>query len=256
MTNMYKCSYWRIIISTLWVLMVSCEMQIDYVLPVPAFSDGSSLLKSEPLSDSTMYLMEGIYKVTQGSDIFGDTLVLKKTRDKISLFGNKNGCYFICDAGSKDSQIFLEGYWRYALNDRTGLARFTIINADKLIEASSLENKITASGEYSNGNSLPEIPISIELIRKFGSRLKSDPFIIGAHRAGGRTSDLLPVSENSVAMIKYTEYFGSTGIEIDVTLTKDKVPVLYHDDDLNIRLIQKGPLRAQGIFSNPCGRSL
>jgi glycerophosphoryl diester phosphodiesterase len=222
--------------------MVSCETQIDYDLPVPAFSDGSSLLKSKPLSDSTMYLMEGIYKVTQGSDMFGDTLVLKKNRDKISLFGNKNGCYFICDAGSKDSQIILEGYWRYALNDRTGLARMTISDASKLIDGSSLVNKITASGEYSNGNSMPGIPISIELVKKFSNRLKSDPFIIGAHRGGGRTSDLLPVSENSVAMIKYTEYFGSTGIEIDVTLTKDKIPVLYHDEDLNIRLIQKGPL--------------
>lgn len=239
---MDKHSCWRIIFSIILVLMVSCEMQIDYELPVPAFSDGSSLLKSKPLSDSTMYLMEGIYKVTQGSDMFGDTLVLKKTRDKIAFFGNKNGCYFICDAGSKDSQILLEGYWRYALNDKTGLSRFTIMNAGKLIEGSTLEDKITVSGEYSIGNSLPGIPISIELIRKFSTRLKSDPFIIGAHRGGGRTSDLLPVSENSVAMIKYTEYFGSTGIEIDVTLTKDKVPVLYHDDDLNIRLIQKGPL--------------
>lgn len=242
MTKIYLHSFWKILISALLVLMVSCEMQIDYDLPVPTFSDGSSLLKSKPLSDSTMYLMEGIYKVTQGSDIFGDTLVLKKTRDKISLFGNKNGGYFICDAGSKDSQIILEGYWRFALNDRTGLARFTFTNASKLIDGSSLEIKITASGEYSNGNSMPGIPISIELVKKFSNRLKSDPFIIGAHRGGGRTSDLLPVSENSVAMIKFTEYLGSTGIEIDVTLTKDKVPVLYHDVDLNTRLIQKGPL--------------
>jgi glycerophosphoryl diester phosphodiesterase len=242
MKNLDKLSYWRTILTAIFVLMVSCEMQIDHILPVPGFSDSSSLLKSNALSDSTIYLMEGIYKVTQGSEMFGDTLVLKKTRDKISLFGNKNGCYFICDAGSKDSQIILEGYWRYALNDRTGLARLTIMNASQLIEGYSLGNKIIASGEYGNVNSMPETPISIELIKKFSSRLKSDPFIIGAHRAGGRTSDLLPVSENSVSMIKYTEYLGSTGIEIDVTLTRDKVPVLYHDDDLNIRLIQKGPL--------------
>ena len=43
-------------------------------------------------------------------------------------------------------------------------------------------------------------------------------------------------------MINFTEGLGSTGIEIDVQLTKDSIPVLYHDADLNIRLTQKGPL--------------
>ena len=89
---------------------------------------------------------------------------------------------------------------------------------------------------------MPKSLIELQLIKKFTPRLRTDPFIIGAHRAGGRTSDRLPVSENSVAMILYTEYFGSTGVEVDVQLTQDKIPVLYHDDDLNIRLIQKGPL--------------
>jgi glycerophosphoryl diester phosphodiesterase len=211
-------------------------------LSVPVFAGHSGLLDSLELSDSTKYALEGIYKVTQGSDMFGDTLVLKHTADKISLFGYKNGCYFILDAGSINSQIILEGYWRFALNDRTGLVRFTIDGAKKLIDGKTDLSSIIASGEYGNGESLPMTSLTIELIKKFSSRLRSDPFIIGAHRAGGRTSDLLPASENSVAMIKYTGYFGSNGIEIDVALTKDKVPVLYHDDDLNMRLIQKGPL--------------
>jgi glycerophosphoryl diester phosphodiesterase len=43
-------------------------------------------------------------------------------------------------------------------------------------------------------------------------------------------------------MIGFSEYLGSNSIEIDVQLTKDNIPVLYHDEDLNIRLVQKGPL--------------
>ena len=43
-------------------------------------------------------------------------------------------------------------------------------------------------------------------------------------------------------LIKITERFGSTGVEIDVRLTKDNVPVLYHDGGLNLRLTQKGPM--------------
>jgi glycerophosphoryl diester phosphodiesterase len=36
--------------------------------------------------------------------------------------------------------------------------------------------------------------------------------------------------------------FGATGIEIDVRYTKDGVPILYHDNSLNLRLIQKNGL--------------
>ncbi len=55
-------------------------------------------------------------------------------------------------------------------------------------------------------------------------------------------SDLLPASENSVAIIKLASRLGATGIEMDVRYTKDGVPVLYHDNTLNLRLIQKSGL--------------
>jgi glycerophosphoryl diester phosphodiesterase len=87
---------------------------------------------------------------------------------------------------------------------------------------------------------LPQIPLLLNYNRK----LNNSPagFQIMAHRSGGRTSDLLPVSENSVAMILKTAEFGSTGIEIDVRFTKDGVPILYHDNTLNLREIQKSGL--------------
>jgi glycerophosphoryl diester phosphodiesterase len=43
-------------------------------------------------------------------------------------------------------------------------------------------------------------------------------------------------------MINYTEKFGSTGIEVDVRLSVDGIPFIYHDPDINIRLTKKGPL--------------
>ncbi len=238
MRNRNKYCSLDFLLAALFSLFFSCEKQTSNTLEVPDFANNSALANSLVVSDSLKYELEGVYKVTQGSDIFGDTLVLKHSKDKISVFGNKNGCYFILDAGNINHQILLEGYWRYALNSRTGLARLTIGDVNQLFNG----NVVKIAGVYGNGNSLPDAPLTLELIKKFSSRLRSDPFVIGAHRGGGRTSDLLPASENSVAMIKYTEYLGSTGIEIDVVLTKDKVPVLYHDDDLNIRLVQKGPL--------------
>lgn len=84
--------------------------------------------------------------------------------------------------------------------------------------------------------------MELQLISRFTPGLRHDDFIIGAHRSGGRTADRLPASENSVEMIEYTHHFGSNGIELDVRLTRDSVPVLYHDPDLNIRLVRKGPV--------------
>ena len=222
--------------------LASCDVQNDWFLEVPQFPDISILSGADPLTDNCKYSLEGIFKVSDGSGLFGDTIVLKQTRDKISLFGNKNSSYFILDAGKKSSEILLEGYWRFAMNDETGLARFHINNADNLISGDTTAMDISIYGEYGIDQAVPGKPMKLQLIKKFTNRLRKDPFIIGAHRSGGRTSDKLPVSENSVAMINYTGYFGSNGIEIDVQLTKDKVPVLYHDSELNIRLIQKGPL--------------
>ncbi len=223
-------------------LPLSCDLQKEWYLEVPDFTAGSEIPGCDTLSGSCKYALEGIYKVIDGSDMFGDTLVLKQTKDKISLFGYKNVAYFIMDGGSKGSEIFLEGYWRFAVDDETGLARLHIFNARGLIAGDTLLQDIYLFGESGNSNFSDVRPFNLHLVRKFTSRLRKDPFIIGAHRSGGRTADKLPASENSLAMINYTGYFGSNGIEIDVRLTKDKIPVLYHDPDLNIRLIQKGPL--------------
>lgn len=224
------------------LVLFSCDVQDDWLLEIPRLPDNSILDGTDSLTDNCKYSLEGIYKVIDGSDLFGDTIVLKQTKDKISLFGYKNISYFILDAGVKQSEILFEGYWRFAANDQTGLARFHISDADKLISGDTTITDITVYGEFGIDKAMPVSPIKLQLIKKFTHGLRKDPFIIGAHRSGGRTSNKLPVSENSVAMINYTGYFGSNGVEIDVQLTKDKVPVLYHDPDLNIRLIQKGPL--------------
>ena len=43
-------------------------------------------------------------------------------------------------------------------------------------------------------------------------------------------------------MIRLASRLGASGIEIDVRLTKDGIPILYHDETLNLRLIQKNGL--------------
>lgn len=43
-------------------------------------------------------------------------------------------------------------------------------------------------------------------------------------------------------MIKLASRLGATGVEVDVRFTKDGVPIIYHDNTLNERLIQKNGL--------------
>jgi len=53
---------------------------------------------------------------------------------------------------------------------------------------------------------------------------------------------MLPASENTIEMALMAERFGASGIEIDVQLTSDGIPILYHDEKLNLRLNEKNGL--------------
>ena len=225
--------------------MSSCN---DYDLPEmvnvnPPITDG------KPLSSTAKNKLEGIYKVMKGKEIFGDTLILKwNNLNNLSIFGGSNGLYAVTKGVKKDSSIYIYGYWRYALNSETGGINLqlnpnegsnTILSGS---ESNALNLRIT--GKFGLGNNAMTEPLELVYIRPFSEKVLKDDFQILAHRSGGRTSDLLAISENSLEMIGFTENLGSTGIEIDVRLTKDNIPVLYHDEDINIRLTQKSPLNS------------
>jgi glycerophosphoryl diester phosphodiesterase len=128
------------------------------------------------------------------------------------------------------------------MSDATGLMRLFIkrYEGGKNIIQGVEDTDIIISGSYSNDGAFGVI--ELKRVELFTPSLRNKRFAIIAHRGGGRTSDKLPVSENSCEMIKFSERLGANGIEIDVQITKDGVPVLYHDGDINIRLTQKGPI--------------
>ncbi len=223
------------------IALFSCNK--DTTVPIPSAGPNSIMKETHPLNASSKYFMEGVYQVTGGADFFGDYVILKWNRTSLSI-SNKDGKHFILDVGHLDSVIFLQGYWRNGYSDGTGLISMTIARKEggTTILNGYGKQKITMRGAYGKENGLPDQALELEFLRPFSDKVKNTKFYILAHRAGGRTSDRLPVSENSIAMINYTEKLGSTGIEVDVRLSKDGVPYLYHDGDLNTRLTQKGPL--------------
>ena len=224
-------------------LMGSCN---DYDLP-EILSVNPPIANGKSLNNSSKTKLEGIYKVIKGNEIFGDTLIFKWSKDdNLSIFGDKIGLYAVTKGVKKDSSIYIYGYWRYALNSKTGIVNLQLNpnegSTSVLAENPSRIQNLRILGKFGVGNNPVAEVLEIAYVRPFSDRTLRDNFQILAHRSGGRTSDLLSISENSLEMVGFTENLGSTGIEIDVRLTKDGVPVLYHDEDINIRLTKKSPL--------------
>ena len=241
-----------IVIVLYCMLLASCKKTYEVVMPDTSkwasFNDPAAI----PLPSFSKVAMEGVYHLEEGAGFFGEQSAIKwsysikggDTLYHVSGFFGKDIAYFICEGKQLRGDILLNGYWRKMVSTETGLIHLTIAKykgADTLLQAGTVitPGSISISGVYGKGQEAPGLPVSFLYKRKLNS---TPAFNILAHRSGGRTSDLLPVSENSVAMILKTPEFGSTGVEVDVRFTKDGVPILYHDNTLNLRETQKSGL--------------
>lgn len=228
------------IIYLIFIFCFSCDNLVD--ITIPDFNDNSFMEGTMEIPSSAKAKMEGIYKVKNGQNVFGSEVVVKWNGDNLSIFGEKQSVYFVTTAGSKGTDIRIEGYWRYAVNTETGLSRIVIASAqggEALLTDTSSVTDILIDGYYGNGNATPNSTLSLEFDRSFSKKALETKFYIVAHRGGGRTADLLSASENSINMLSLAEKLGANAIEIDVKLSKDRIPFLYHDNTINLRLVQK-----------------
>ncbi len=244
----------RIFFTILVVLLFASSCKKEYTAPVPDFNNWDAFTAADTLllSAAARTATEGIYTVSNGNDVFGELVAVKwsyvitgaDTIYHLSAFCGKDIAYIICEGRKSHGDILLNGYWRKMVSTETGIARL-VIKAAQGADLISVNNPVVNPGSiiiegfFGNGSDVPASAITLTYTRKLYSK---GPFHIMAHRSGGRTSDLLPVSENSVAMILKTPEFGSTGIEVDVRLTSDGIPILYHDNTLNLRETQKSGL--------------
>ena len=234
-------------------MLLSCKKTYQVIMPDTSqwslFNDPAAF----PLNQITRTAMEGVYNVSDGADVFGELAAIKwsyvinngDTTFHVSGFFGKDIAYFIGEGKQLNGSILMNGYWRKMASTETGIIRLTITpgqGADLLLSSNPVitPGSVIINGVFGDGQDEPQRPVVFSYNRKLNNTPSG--FQILAHRSGGRTSDLLPVSENSVAMILKTAEFGSTGIEIDVRFTRDGVPILYHDNNLNLREIQKSGL--------------
>ncbi|MFN8368533.1 MAG: glycerophosphodiester phosphodiesterase family protein [Candidatus Kapaibacterium sp.] len=242
-------SLFLILLSIGSITFYSCSVELD--VTVPDVASLTTLQGTQPIPTEALRAMEGVYIVTTGNQRFGDTVVLKHTGKGLSLFSERNVTYMIFDCGMKDSTLYFAGYWRFAQTAQSGLCTLevrtnegartlltgttppTVIVHGAFGNTESIGNTNNGKG---NQNERPQQGLVMKYLRPVFARPKG--FWVIAHRGGGRNSDRLPFSENSIELIQFTGRLGANAIEIDVRKSKDGVPILYHDENFNTRLIK------------------
>ena len=231
-----------LVYSIFLLLVLGCEKNDNNFNPD---YDKTYLEGTIPLpSDMRPYLI-GIYSSESSTAGLGYRFVMKWNQNKLTIFSNRNGNYAVMDVGVNlsDSSIKMAGYWRSPMNNEEGKLYLTITKqngADDIISKKFTVSKLIGQNISIDGKTA-EVELSFE--RFFSNKVLNNlKFSIIAHRAGGRNSDNIPFAENSIELVKRASEMGASGVEIDIKLTKDNIPVVYHDDDINIRLTQKGPV--------------
>ena len=189
-----------------------------------------------PLDSTTCQQLQGIYEIEDGKDFFGETAVVKcsytveqnKTINRISLFCEKNGTYIIAEAKKLGASILLSGHWRKAAANGSGVVWIEL-------EREKGQPNFSIRGMFGHDDEKPAQALSMTYQRALP---KKRPLQIIGHRGGARNVDFLHLSENTTAMMKIASQLGANGVEIDVRMTKDNVPVIFHDSFLSIHTIK------------------
>jgi glycerophosphoryl diester phosphodiesterase len=223
---------------SLAIALLGCEPREEVLHPT--FPNGGQLSGATPLQGELLKKLEGMFTVNKGGSRFGKTVAAYATKETLSFFTNAHDNYAILRAGclSGGSQLLLEGYWRYASDSDTGLLRLTVGPpevASALCSGSAPPARaLQFDGSLGVGNGPLKESISFAFFRQLIDT--AGKFWVSAHHGACQTIDDCGASENSVPSLLMVESFGASDVEVDVRLTADGVPILFHDDNFSPRL--------------------
>jgi glycerophosphoryl diester phosphodiesterase len=191
----------------------------------------------EPLDEKVRTTLEGVYAVDAGSELFGDSLVLRWVNERIYAYSGSIVVFAELAASHSGDSIRFSGGYHFVRSAVTGKLDLEILpksgGASLLAgEASPIELR----GKSQEHNSSKSSEIRLRKIRPL--RIQKPQYHVIGHRAGARNSDRLGRSENSIEMALYAEALGCTGIEIDIKVTKDDQLIVFHDDSYSPRTVR------------------
>ncbi len=219
------------------IACIGCEPDITTV-PVP-YPEDTELKGTKSLTEFMNDKIEGVYYSETKNTPFGDSVVIIAKTGYINVFTGKNTTYAALESGYKGDEFVFEGFWRQANSSATGAMRLKILAGDggKDLSNEKVPGSIRFTGEYIGAEGSNYREIVFRFARPI-TAVKPDFYII-AHKGGGRNIDRLPYPENSAELIRYADKLGANSIEIDVQVTKDNIPVLFHDEYLSKRTINE-----------------
>jgi glycerophosphoryl diester phosphodiesterase len=234
-----------LLVAALAVLGGSCKTR--GTVSIPSFGERSLIAGSPKPAPAALKRLNGVY--VGGSARLGSDPVIHATKDTLSVFTSEKVTYAITTPGCIEggSRLVFEGYWRQSLSTATGLVRFELLPRELAVAVCSGDTatidahpELAARLEGATGpdDDLPSEPLGLGLQRRTPPVPRG--FVIAAHHGACRTIDECGLSENSLESIRAVESFGASAVELDVRVTRDGVPVLFHDETMSPRLV-KGP---------------
>ena len=223
----------------------SCESAPD--ASIPTFGDGGLLRQGVPLSRDTLYALEGFFETQQGRGLLGDSASVRTSPGTVSVLTDENAGFAVLGAAClPDQRLVIEGYWQYPTRVDAGLVR---LFAEPAEAASALCNGnvseppagLTLAGHYGDGQDFPTKPLTLVWSRAL--QPWRGRFFTVAHHGACENTDHCGVSPNSIETVRLAERTGSNGVEVDVRLTRDGFPILFHDPMLSSSLVR-------GLFCN------
>ncbi|HLE09683.1 MAG: hypothetical protein A2504_02255 [Bdellovibrionales bacterium RIFOXYD12_FULL_39_22] len=216
------------------LFFLGCSNEYTFIEP-----DTQGLLTgTTAISQPVINLIEGVYTVEEGNTAIGDKVVIKFSSEYATVFGGGRIDYFLLKHGQTATTIVFEGYSRVAENILTGAVNLNISAANLSALLLGDDSDLVITGEFQQPTLNSESTKQVDLVLKKSQDLVADNFYVVAHRGGGRNSDYLNISENSLDMIKFSEALGANAVELDVRLTSDNIPIIFHDEEFTSRTIQ------------------
>ncbi len=215
------------------VLFLSCSRSTI----TPVDYDDYNLVNTTAISPVVMKKMEGIYNLEGGSKNLGTEFVCKVSKSRVSFFSNLTGQFIVLKYGFKqsDGSVQFSGFWRSSELPDRGTIHFSLAATDGASDLlSAVFSNFKLSGTFGKSS------ISLRYIRAFSAFATYNPLIIFAHHGVQNFADP-PFAENSLKGVVNCESYGVTGLEFDIRMTSDHVPICIHDANINTRLTQKGP---------------
>ena len=186
----------------------------------------------KPIESAAGIKLSGVYSVVQGNGTFGDTVVALWVKGELCLYSGAQAIFAETAGSLSGDTAQFGGYYLFVRSAQSGNLNLQILPGEggSTLGGHSTDTAVMIRGTYNSA------PFLIERKRPVHTTPKG--FYIIGNNAGGRNSDRLGRSENSIEMARFSEYLGCNALEIDLHTTADDTVILIHDDSFGPRTIE------------------